>query len=68
MSRYSVDDTCPGCDENHLDLSVAAWNKLTNGHGYSQVGITWYVPSSSFEMFPLAYTVNRHFCNANGQC
>ncbi|KAF1821481.1 uncharacterized protein K489DRAFT_410950 [Dissoconium aciculare CBS 342.82] len=38
----TVDDTCPGCDENHLDLSVAAWNKLTNGHGYSQVGITWH--------------------------
>ncbi|KAH8815976.1 expansin module family protein [Xylogone sp. PMI_703] len=37
----TVEDTCPGCDENHLDLSVAAWEALTNGAAYSVVGISW---------------------------
>jgi hypothetical protein len=36
-----VEDTCEGCDENHLDLSVAAWNALTNSHAYSVVSIAW---------------------------
>lgn len=37
----TVKDTCEGCDENHLDLSVAAWNYITNNHAYSVVGINW---------------------------
>lgn len=36
-----VADTCVGCDQGHLDLSVAAWNALTNGAYPSQVGISW---------------------------
>ena len=37
----TVEDTCEGCDENHLDLSVAAWNALTNGHAFSVTDISW---------------------------
>ena len=37
----TVEDTCEGCDENHLDLSVAAWNSLTNNHVGSVVDISW---------------------------
>ncbi|RFU30824.1 hypothetical protein B7463_g5477, partial [Scytalidium lignicola] len=37
----TVEDTCVGCDENHLDLSVAAWESLTNNAAYSVVGISW---------------------------
>lgn len=36
-----VVDTCPSCDEGHLDLSVGAWNTLTGGAYPSQVGISW---------------------------
>lgn len=36
-----VVDTCVGCDQGHLDLSVGAWNALTNTAYPSQVGITW---------------------------
>lgn len=36
-----VVDTCVGCDAGLLDLSVAAWNALTNGAYPSQVGIEW---------------------------
>jgi hypothetical protein len=39
----TVEDTCVGCDEGHLDLSVEAWEKLTNNAKWSTVGITWYV-------------------------
>jgi len=41
----TVEDTCEGCDENHLDLSLASWLSLTNGAPDSVVGITWYVIS-----------------------
>lgn len=27
----TVADTCPGCDENHLDLSTGAFEALTGG-------------------------------------
>jgi hypothetical protein len=37
----TVEDTCEGCDENHVDLSVAAWNSLTKGHGFSVTGVSW---------------------------
>jgi hypothetical protein len=37
----TVEDTCEGCDENHIDLSVEAWNALTNGHVFSVTGIAW---------------------------
>ncbi|KFY74788.1 hypothetical protein V499_05211 [Pseudogymnoascus sp. VKM F-103] len=38
----TVQDTCAGCDENHVDLSVAAWNSLTNGHEFSVTGVSWH--------------------------
>ena len=37
-------DTCVGCQKApgaHLDLSVGAWNKLTNGAQFSNVAISW---------------------------
>jgi hypothetical protein len=37
----TVADKCPGCDDNHLDLSRGAWNQLTNAAFPSQVGIKW---------------------------
>ncbi|RFU34888.1 hypothetical protein B7463_g1460, partial [Scytalidium lignicola] len=37
----TVEDTCMGCDETHLDLSVTAWNTITNNSLYSSVGISW---------------------------
>lgn len=43
----TVEDTCPGCNEGHLDLSVAAWETLTNNALYSVVGISWYVSKLS---------------------
>ena len=36
-----VQDSCDGCDRNHVDLSVAAWNKLTSNSAYSTVNIDW---------------------------
>ncbi|KAI8624328.1 RlpA-like double-psi beta-barrel-protein domain-containing protein-containing protein [Xylariaceae sp. FL1651] len=47
-----VQDTCPGCDENHLDLSTGAFKALTGGHldPPGEFNIVW------------------HFCNVNGQC
>ncbi|KAL8857202.1 MAG: hypothetical protein Q9178_006257 [Gyalolechia marmorata] len=48
----TVADTCPGCDENHLDLSHGAFMALTGGalDPPGQFNIEW------------------HFCNVNGQC
>ncbi|MCJ1464195.1 hypothetical protein MMC07_002808 [Pseudocyphellaria aurata] len=37
----TVADTCMGCDENHLDFSVGAWNQLTNNAPYGTVNIEW---------------------------
>jgi hypothetical protein len=37
----TVEDTCEGCNETHLDLSVAVWNALTNNHVGSVVDIEW---------------------------
>jgi hypothetical protein len=39
----TVEDTCPSCDENHIDFSVGSWNQLTNGSPYSTAKIQWYV-------------------------
>ncbi|RFU32938.1 hypothetical protein B7463_g3408, partial [Scytalidium lignicola] len=36
----TVEDTCMGCNETHLDLSVAAWNVISNKALYSVVGIS----------------------------
>jgi hypothetical protein len=36
-----VEDTCPSCDENHVDFSVGAWNKLTNNAAFGTIDITW---------------------------
>jgi rare lipoprotein A (peptidoglycan hydrolase) len=40
-----VQDTCPGCDENHVDLSIGAWNKLTNSAAWGVANIEWYATS-----------------------
>lgn len=37
----TVADTCPSCDETHLDLSVGAWNSLTNDAAYGTIEIDW---------------------------
>ncbi len=37
-----VQDTCEGCDENHVDFSVGGWNKLTNSAAFGVVNIDWY--------------------------
>jgi hypothetical protein len=37
----TVEDTCPGCDENHVDLSVGAWNTLTGHAEFGTVNIEW---------------------------
>jgi expansin (peptidoglycan-binding protein) len=34
-------DKCPSCDPTHLDLSPAAWNKLTNNMAQGVVEIVW---------------------------
>lgn len=39
----TVADTCPSCEESHLDLSVGAWNQLTNNAPYGTVNIDWSV-------------------------
>jgi hypothetical protein len=37
----TVEDTCPSCDENHIDFSVGSWNQLTNGADFGTVNIEW---------------------------
>lgn len=37
----TVADTCEGCDESHLDLSIGAWDTLTGGAPYGTVEIDW---------------------------
>ncbi|CAD6572050.1 MAG: hypothetical protein ASARMPRED_005017 [Alectoria sarmentosa] len=48
----TVQDTCPSCDENHLDLSEGAFKALTGGNldPPGEFNICW------------------HFCNTDGQC
>lgn len=37
----TVADTCEGCDESHLDLSIGAWNALTDSAPFGTVEINW---------------------------
>lgn len=37
----TVQDTCPSCSQDHLDLSVAAWNQLTDSSAFGTDDITW---------------------------
>jgi hypothetical protein len=37
----TVEDTCPSCDENHIDFSVGSWNQLTNNAPFGTVNIEW---------------------------
>lgn len=48
----TVQDTCPSCDENHLDLSEGAFQALTGGNldPPGEFNICW------------------HFCNVDGTC
>lgn len=39
----TVADTCPSCDENHIDLSESAWKKLTNNAPDGTVLVDWLV-------------------------
>ncbi len=39
----TVQDTCPTCDDHHVDFSVGAWNALTDGSPWGQLHIKWYV-------------------------
>lgn len=39
----TVKDTCPSCDENHLDFSVGAWNALTDNAAFGTINIEWHV-------------------------
>lgn len=45
----TVADTCPSCDVDHLDLSLAAWNALTDNSPYSVAKIDWSVASSEIQ-------------------
>lgn len=37
----TVEDTCPGCDQNHIDFSVGSWNQLTNNAAFGTANIEW---------------------------
>ncbi|KAK0733774.1 RlpA-like double-psi beta-barrel-protein domain-containing protein-containing protein, partial [Lasiosphaeria miniovina] len=37
----TVEDTCESCDSNHVDLSIAAWNAITNDAPHGQFHIEW---------------------------
>jgi expansin (peptidoglycan-binding protein) len=39
----TVQDTCPGCEATHLDLSTSAWNQLTDTALWGTVNIEWLV-------------------------
>jgi len=38
----TVADTCPACDATHLDLSIGAWNALTDNAPFGTIFIEWY--------------------------
>jgi len=67
-----VEDTCPSCGEGDIDLSVGAWDKLTNSAAFGTFEISWY--DSSFELILVVRILltdtflPRHFCNVDGQC
>ncbi|CZR68602.1 uncharacterized protein PAC_18501 [Phialocephala subalpina] len=37
-----VEDTCPSCGEGDIDLSVGAWDKLTNSAAFGTFEISWH--------------------------
>ncbi|CAG8953407.1 hypothetical protein HYFRA_00010156 [Hymenoscyphus fraxineus] len=37
----TIEDTCPGCDANHIDFSVGSWNQLTNNAAFGTANIEW---------------------------
>jgi expansin (peptidoglycan-binding protein) len=39
----TIEDTCPSCNKTHLDLSVGAWNRLTENAAFGTVDISWHV-------------------------
>ena len=41
MITATVADTCPSCDENHVDFSVGGWNELTGNAEYGTANIKW---------------------------
>ena len=41
--EVTVADSCQACDRNHVDLSVGAWNALTNNAAWGTVNIEWLV-------------------------
>ncbi|PSN59097.1 hypothetical protein BS50DRAFT_626886 [Corynespora cassiicola Philippines] len=47
-----VKDTCMGCGQNHLDLSIGAFTQLSGG---------------SLDP-PGAFNIDWHFCDEDGQC
>lgn len=68
-----VEDTCMSCGEGDIDLSVAAWNDLTDSAPWGTFDISWYVglhPSEEQEEKHLLTVIasSRKFCNVDGQC
>ncbi len=39
--EVTVADSCESCDRNHIDLSVGAWNRLTNSADWGVANIVW---------------------------
>ncbi|KAK3694207.1 RlpA-like double-psi beta-barrel-protein domain-containing protein-containing protein [Podospora appendiculata] len=37
----TVQDSCDSCDKNHLDLSIGAWNELTDDSEWGELNIEW---------------------------
>jgi len=37
----TVMDTCSTCDEDHIDLSIAAWNALTDDTEFGLLNVEW---------------------------
>lgn len=37
----TVKDTCESCDEDHIDLSIAAWNALTDNTDFGLINVAW---------------------------
>jgi hypothetical protein len=38
----TVADTCTACDSTHLDLSIGAWDLLTDSALFGTINIEWY--------------------------
>ena len=38
----TVADTCSACDSTYLDLSIGAWNLLTDSDLFGTINIEWY--------------------------